>query len=219
MTSTGHYTSKIEQLWHSSDAPEWQHALSRYWDCVSKEHVAIEREMDALRPDDVRHLDADQWYDWLLHKYYFWKYTAPNRYATTTMRLKRQVTAAGRHHLLTIRDQVLDCENARIKDALRAARQLGGLGPAGASGLLALLFPTRFGTVDQFVVRALQKVRCLPERGQLERMKNPESLTDSHSVVLVKIMRRKAASLNERLHTSGWTPRKIDKVLWANDRG
>ena len=90
----------------------------------------------------------------------------------------------------------------------------GGLGPAGASGLLALLFPARFGTVDQFVVGALRRVRCLPERDQLERMK-PESLTIAHGVVLIEIMRRKAVSLNELFNTSGWTPRKIDKILWA----
>ena len=170
--------------------------------------------MDALRPDDVRHLDADQWYDWLLHKYFFWKYTAPNRYATTTKYLKRQASANGRHHLLTIRDRVLACENAGIQDALHAATQFGGLGPSGASGLLALLFPARFGTVDQFVVGALRRVRYLPERDQLERM-NPESLTIAHGVVLVEIMRRKAVSLNELFNTSGWTPRKIDKILWA----
>ena len=214
MTTTGHHTSEIKQLWHSPDASKWQRALDRYWDDVKPTHCAIEREMDALRPNDVRHLDADQWYDWLLHKYFFWKYTAPNRYATTTKYLKRQASADGRHHLLTIRDRVLACENASIQDALHAARQFGGLGPAGASGLLALLFPARFGTVDQFVVGALRRVRCLPERDQLERMK-PESLTIAHGVVLIEIMRRKAVSLNELFNTSGWTPRKIDKILWA----
>ena len=209
--------SEIEQLGHSSDASKWQRALDRYWKYVKPTHCAIEREMEALRPDDVRHLDADQWYDWLLNKYFFWKYTAPNRYATTTGHLKSQATAAGRHHLLTIRDRVLGCENASIQDALHAAIQFKGLGPAGASGLLALLFPAKFGTVDQFAVGALRRVRCLLERDQLERM-NPERLTIAHSVVLVGIMRRRAVSLNELFNTSGWTPRKVDKLLWASER-
>ena len=216
VTTTGHHTSEIEQLWHSSDASKWQRALDRYWEYVKPTHIAIEREMDALRPDDIRHLDADQWYDWLLNKYFFWKYTARNRYATTTGHLKRQATGAGRHHLLAIRDRILGCENASIQDALRAAMQVKGLGPAGASGLLALLFPAKFGTVDQFAVGALRRVRCLPERDQLESM-NPESLTIANGVVLVGIMRRKAVSLNERLN-SGWTPRKVDKLLWASER-
>lgn len=217
MTWANDHTSEIEQLWHSPDASEWQRALDRYWKYIKPTHRAIEREMDTLRPDDVRHLDADQWYDWLLRRYCCWKYTAPNRYATTTKYLKRQATLLGRHHLLTIRDRVLGCENASIRDALTAATEFNGIGPAGASGLLALLFPAKFGTVDQFAVGALRKVRCLPERDKLWRM-NPESLTIPDGVVLVEIMRRKAVSLNELFNTSGWTPRKVDKVLWASER-
>lgn len=123
--------------------------------------------------------------------------------------------------MLTIRDRVLGCENASIEDALRAAAgQCGGfkgLGPAGASGLLAVLFPVKFGTVDQFVVRALRKVHRLPERDALRRM-TPNDLNIADGVVLIEIMRRKAISLNELLNTSGWTPRKVDKVLWASER-
>ena len=218
MTASGHHTSEIEQLWYSSDASKWQRALDRYWEYVKPTHIAIEREMDAFRPDDVRHLDADQWYEWLLNKYFVWKYTAPNRYATTTRHLIGcQATAAGRHHLLEIRDRILGCENASIRDALRTAKQFPGLGTAGASGLLALLFPAKFETVDQFAVGALRGVRCLPERNQLKRMK-PESLTIANGVVLVQIMRCKAVSLNEMFNTSGWTPRKVDKILWASER-
>ncbi len=217
MTFADHHTSEIEQLWHSSDASKWQHALDRYWKYIKATHLELEREMDTLRPDDVRYLDADQWYDWLLKKYFVWKYTAPNRYATTTRDLKHQATDAGRHHLLTIRDRVLSCENASIGDALRAAREFKGLGPAGASGLLALLFPAKFGTIDQFAVGALRKVRSLPERDELGRM-NPTRLSTANGVVLVGIMRRKAVSLNELFNTSGWTPRKVDKLLWASER-
>ena len=218
MTTIGHHTSEIEQLWHSQDASKWQRALGRYWEYVKSTHIAIEREMDALRLDDVRHLDADQWYDWLLKKYFVWKYTEPRRHTTTTGHLKRQAaTAAGRHDLLVIRDQILGCESAGIQDALRAATQVKGLGPAGASGLLALLFPAKFGTVDQFVVGALRGVRCLPERDQLSRM-NGKRLTIANGAVLIGIMRRKAVSLNELFDTSEWTPRKVDMLLWASER-
>jgi len=217
MTSFDDSTSEIEQLWHSSDPSNWQCALDRYWEFIKPTRLGLEREMDTLRPDDVRYLDADQWYEWLLDKYFVWKYTEANRCATFTKYLKRQATDLGRHHLLTIRDQVLGCENASIGDALSAAREFKGLGPAGASGLLALLFPAKFGTVDQFAVRALRKVRCLPERDKLRRMK-PKSLTIRDGIVLVEIMRRKAGSLNELLDTNGWTPRKVDKVLWASER-
>ena len=82
MTTTGYHTSEIEQLWHFSDASTWRRALKRYWKYIKPTHFPIKREMEALRPDDVRHLDVDQWYEWLLNKYFFWKSTAPNRYAT-----------------------------------------------------------------------------------------------------------------------------------------
>ena len=69
MTNVADHTSEIEQLWHSSDASKWQRALDRYWKLIKPTHCAIEREMDSLRPDDVRRLDADQWYHWLLNNY------------------------------------------------------------------------------------------------------------------------------------------------------
>lgn len=173
--------------------------------------------MDTLQPDDVRDLDADQWYEWLLKKYFRWKYAAAKRYATTTGHLKRQATDPGRHHLLTIRDRVLGCKNASIRDALCASKAFNGLGTVGASGLLALLFPAKFGTVDQFAVRALRKVRSLPEREKLRRM-DPERLTTPDGVVLVEAMRRNAVSLNELFSTSKWTPRMVDKPLWVSER-
>ena len=217
MTSANDHTSEIEQLWQSSDASKWQRALDRYWNYIKPTHFELECEMETLRPDDVRYLDADQWYDWLLKKYFCWKYTARNRYVKNTRDLERQATDLGRHHLLTIRDRVLGCENASIRDALTAATEFNGIGPAGASGLLALLFPAKFGTVDQFAVGALCKVRCLSERDKLRCMK-PQRLTICNGVVLIEIMRRKAVSLNELFNTSGWTPRKVDKVLWASER-
>ena len=141
MTFADDHTSEIEQLWHSSDASKWQHALDRYCKYIKPTHLELEREMDTLRPDDVRYLDADQWYDWLLKKYFVWKYTAPNRYATTTGHLKRQATDAGRHHLLTIRDRVLSCENASIGDALRCRDRVQGTWSGGRVGPVGPAIP------------------------------------------------------------------------------
>lgn len=217
MTRTDQSAAEIERLWESSDPAAWQHALDRYWHYVKPSHLALEREMEALEPSVVKQLDADQWYDWLLHKYFVWKYTAPNRYATTTMHLKRQAQATGRQHLLAIRDRILAAGGYSIQDALRTATQVKGLGTAGASGLLALLFPTKFGTVDQFALGSLLKIRHLPERELLKCMK-PQGLTITDGGVLIEIMRRKALALNALFATDAWTPRKIDKVLWASER-
>ncbi|MBK9623217.1 MAG: hypothetical protein IPO38_01260 [Rhodocyclaceae bacterium] len=47
---------------------------------------------------------------------------------------------------------------------------------------------------------------------------NENSLSTKDGVVLIKIMQRKAAQLNQLFGTSEWTPRKIDMVLWTYGR-
>ena len=108
-------------------------------------------------------------------------------------------------------------ERGDIGNALTVTKEIKGLGTAGASGLLALLFPGKFATVDQFVVKALRKVPGLPERELLDRM-NPESLSLQDGIILIKIMKRKADELNNLFKTNYWTPRKIDIILWAIER-
>ena len=87
------------------------------------------------------------------------------------------------------------------------------VGIAGAAGLLAVLFPHAFGTVDQFAVLALQGVKELPESGAVAAM-DVTNITLKDAVVLIAIMRRKAEENTAMLHTK-WTPRMVDKVLWA----
>jgi len=66
-------------------------------------------------------------------------------------------------------------------------------------------------------VKALREVNGLPEADALQLM-NEESLTIRDGVVLIQIMQRKAAQLNELFQTSEWTPRKIDMILWTYGR-
>jgi hypothetical protein len=80
------------------------------------------------------------------------------------------------------------------------------------------MYPAEFGTVDQFVVKALRDVQELPEAEALARM-NPEQLTTNDGVLLIGIMRRKAAENNQQFATTAWTPRKIDKILWTYGHG
>ena len=86
-------------------------------------------------------------------------------------------------------------------------------GTAGASGLLALLYPEAFGTVDQFIVKALREIPDLPEAAAIARMK-PEGLKPRDGEVLVQIMRRYAKVLTNSLGKT-WRPRDVDKVLWT----
>ncbi len=207
----------VAELWDSVDAAPWERALERYWALVKPANMELEHQMEALTPAAIEHLDAEEWLEFLQKRYFRWKYTAPNRYATTTAALRRQVDRIGAHALLRIRDRILAGLDGPVDRALTAACDIGGLGPAGASGLLALLRPQAFATIDQFVAKALSEVSSLPEHAAVCRM-SPEGLTVKDGVVLITIMRRKAVSLNAAFDVDFWTPRKVDMVLWTYGR-
>ena len=47
---------------------------------------------------------------------------------------------------------------------------------------------------------------------------NPDSLTISDGVLIIGVLRRKAADLNRIFNSAIWTPRKVDMVLWTFGR-
>lgn len=208
----------IASLWNSKDEGLWKKSMENYWDLIKLENLLLEKEMERLVPANINNLGENEWFEFLLIKYFKWKYTAPNRYGSTTKYLKAYKENNRLGELLNIRDRILASgEKGDIGNALTVTKEIKGLGTAGASGLLALLFPGKFATVDQFVVKALRKAPSLPERELLDRM-NPESLSLQDGIILIKIMKRKADELNNLFKTNYWTPRKIDIILWAIER-
>jgi len=173
--------------------------------------------MESLDVERIRQLDARGWYDFLLNEYFRWKYTARNRYATTTKLLRQYAEAGALAALATVKDRLFAFDLSDIGEGLSIACEIKGLGPAGGAGLLAVVFPAAFGTADQFVVKALRSVEDLPESSALAKMK-PERLTLADAAALIAIMRRKAAENNQAFRTSTWTPRMVDKVLWTYGR-
>jgi len=88
-----------------------------------------------------------------------------------------------------------------------------GLAVAGASGLLALVYPEEFGTVDVMVTKALQLL------GLAEVMRvNPKNISIPEGETMIEIMRLKALELNRTFGTNKWTPRLVDRVLWVAGR-
>lgn len=207
----------INELWHSRDERAWTQALERYMRYVKPADVELVRELEPLDLDRVRLLDAQGWYDFLFHKYFRWKYTAPNRLATTRRSLSKYAETSTLDELLSIKERLLSFSKTDIEQGLRLASSIRGLGIAGASGLLTLMYPEHFGTVDQFVVKALREVDGLPQRAVVERM-NPEGLKPADGVILIQIMRDKAAENNRTFGTDTWTPKKIDEILWTYGR-
>ncbi len=208
---------KLANLWPSRDQKAWEDALDRYCEFVKPPNMSLEKSLDALDLGRIEGFDARGWYAFLRDEYFRWKYTAPNRYVTTINQLKRYEKNGTLNELDQIRRRLLSFDINDIRSGLRIAKEIHGLGTAGASGLLALMFPQRFGTVDQFVVKALKQVEGLPEAADIDRIK-PEALTDQDGELLIQILRRKAVDNNRLFNSDAWTPRKLDKILWTYGR-
>lgn len=205
-------------LWNGGREKDWQIALERYWSYVKPTHLEIEREFDSIDAQEVEDMNAQQWYEFLLSKYFYWKYTAKNRYISTTNQLKRYLGPDDSlDNLFLIKEEIFSFDKEDIATGLDAACKIRGLGTAGASGLLAVLFPSHFATVDQFAVKALSDVRGLPEESAISKMK-PEQIKTRDGVILINIMKQKANELNKTFETNDWSPRKVDMVLWVSAR-
>lgn len=217
----------VHELWHRGSEKEWRAASDRYRDYITRSEVAaIDAEIDPLNRKEIAQWSSHQWFEFLHDKYFPWKYTAPNRLATTRASLvKHKNRAGGLVDLLRIKDSLLEISPVDIASCLSLAKEIGGLGVAGASGLLSLLYPDEFGTVDEFLVLALGKVGDLPEASRLQEMirrieagkqsKSSFSISITAGVMLEQILRRKSSENNKAFGSSFWTPRELDKVLWA----
>lgn len=207
--------SLAADIWKSKDPSVWEAASSQYWTQVGSENYLLEKRMEKLEVDEVRQFSPSKWYDFLINEYFPWKYTAANRFATTTAKFYEGFPALGLDGLDKIRRRILAIDLKNVRDSIEVASQIPGIGPAGASGLLSLLYPRHFGTADVFVVEALKTVLTLPERNEIKQIKDGSQLTIPRAVLLVEVMRRKAAELNALFESESWTPRKVDMVLWA----
>ena len=179
----------VNELWTAGDEAAWRRELAHYWTLVKASLLDLYEEMERRRPAAVAAMTGDEWCTFLRDTYFRWKNTAANRLATTREHLARHIEHDCVAGLDRIRRAILEPPELRVGERIGIAMQIGGLGPAGASGLLALLYPGEFGTVDQFVVKALCSVEDLPER-EVPLAMNPESLSLSDAILLVLILRR-----------------------------
>jgi len=207
----------FKQLWNSKSDSIWRKYLNHYWDIIKPSNFELAKELERKKLSTIKELSPKEWYDFLLDKYFVWKYTAANRYASTTKYFRNYEIENKLDELLLLRDEILILKDEAIEYALRKAEEIKGLGIAGASGLLSILFPSKYGTVDQFVVKRLLEIRDLPERKIITEI-NPESISLSQGAILIEILRRKADELNIQNETDFWTPRKVDMVLWSYGR-
>lgn len=209
--------SQINMLWHCNVETLWLHALQHYYDLLSPQQIPLERKMEQVKHEKISALSAIDFYSFLHKEYYVWKYTQKNRLATTRRQLERYITENCLFELEYIKHRLFTIDRNNTRECLSVVSNIRGLGTAGASGLLAILFPHEFGTVDQFVVKSLLEIENLPEHMLIDKM-NPNALKIDDGVILINIMQKKAHLLNQQFHTTFWSPRKIDMILWSIGR-
>ncbi len=203
----------FNDVWHSDHEGDWNRLLKNYWSLLSVANIQVEYQLHRLSKTRISGMDADSWYRFLHDEYFVWKYTAKNRLATTRASLRKMYErTGGAADLERVRQAIIEIDTEDIGEAIRTVRRIDGLGVAGASGLLSLIYPESFATVDQFVVKALLEVQ--ERRDEVLHMW-PENLTIKDGVVLIEMMRAKASSMNEVFRTTFWTPRTIEMALWA----
>lgn len=207
----------IIRLWNEGSEIDWKNALAEYYEVPSViRNLELERRMDTLNSDNIRNLNVEDFYQFLHEEYFVWKYTAKNRLATTRKQLERYETE-GLSQLEKIQRRIFrsfDDDPEDTEELLYTTTRIYGLGTAGASGLLAILFPEYYGTIDQFLVYALRCLENLPEKDTLVNM-IPDGLTIKDGIVLESILRAKANELNKKFFSSEWNPKKIDMILWT----
>lgn len=211
------HNMNISELWNLGEKSDWEAAIEYYWQKIKEENETLERGFMKLGAKGVSEKTAEEFYRFLYDEYFVWKFTAKNRLATTRKQLSKYEQQGGLLRLAQIQSALFSFDLGDICWGLEIAKSINGLGVAGASGLLSILFPTEFGTVDQFVVKALLSIDGLPEREEISKMR-ADCLRVKDGELLIKILRRKAKELNEKFETDEFSPRKIDMVLWSIGR-
>ncbi len=207
--------SALKLLWYLGSENDWKQALNHYNYILGDKQRILEDYINNINVDIIQTMNINEFYEFLYNKYFVWKFTEylPNRRKD----LEKYIREDNLEELLNIKDEIFSTSHTDIEKCLITAQKIHGLGTAGASGLLAILFPEDFGTVDQFVVKRLCEIDHPIYKSFLDEMK-PKSLNIKDGVVLIKIMREKANELNQQFNTDFWTPRKIDMILWSYGR-
>lgn len=201
---------KINEIWNSKEISVWKDALAKATMETGRDD-SIETKMSKLNVEYIQHLPVEDFYSFLHDDYFVWKYTAKHRLASTRKSLKKHETDMEK--LREIQDGLFSFKLSEIGKGLEIAHQIKGLGISGASGLLALLFPSYFGTVDEMVVRAL--LTCDEYRDDaIIKAINPQDIKRKDAVYLIEQFKKKAHELNVLSNEYCWRPRDIDVILW-----
>lgn len=202
-------------IWENNINDIWLAAEKHYDALVLPENLNLEKELSTLSVSNIKAMNTEEFYDFLHDKYFVWKFTTKNRLASTRKHLECYKNDL--EELSLIKQALISFDPSNTQLGLKIAMLIKGLGCAGASGLLSILFPLYFGTVDQFVVERLQEFSAFKNNSFIQDIK-PENIKLNQAIILVEILKDKAKEMNSLNNTNYWTPRKIDMVLWSLNR-
>ncbi len=206
----------LNKLWQEGSKSDWNKALKTY----DEQADELDRQLEACKSSEIKRMSAQRFYEFLYNEYAEWKYGNDKARLKRTRNLLIKYYPERIQYLEIVKECIFCAYRISPNDTetlLEIVTRIKGLGVAGASGLLSILFPLNYGTLDRHLVNSLRKISGLPEHEILEEM-TPDGLTIKDGIVLESILRNKANELNIKFSTSKWTPRKIDKILYIADK-
>ncbi|MGI9462239.1 MAG: hypothetical protein ACR2NY_06690 [Alphaproteobacteria bacterium] len=211
---------EINVFWQSNNQTTWEYVLGKYMSRVKWRNRELENELEnefnkVKCLDDIKKFkDVKNWYEFMLEKYFRWKFTDGRIYAGRKTEFEIKY-ASNQVCLENMIEAILQESNqADAQTMIALTREIDGLAVPAGSGFLALLLPKLYGTVDRYIVENIKVIEPFKNHPLIKYIKlTAIDNTDFES--LTKIFRNKADELNKKFSTNDWTPRKIDKVLWA----
>lgn len=205
----------INQLWCNGKEKDWKEILESYKYGIKEGHHQIEKEMQNLKFQDIKFLSTREFQNWLCNKFFYWQHTSDYYRKNAVNKFENFIEQYGIEELACYQKQIFDLDLNNISKCLDIVMKVGGIGIVGATGLLSVLYPEKFGTVNRDTNNALSKIKALGEHEYLNEVKN---ITLKKARIIIEIYRKKAEELNKKYKNQYWTPRKIDMVLWTIEK-
>lgn len=225
-----YYMEKISsrKLWESQDEQVWKRCYEAYWNVrsVNDNHI-IEEELNILAQHRqvLFKAGAKSWYEFLFHKYIPWKLKSQGMSYESHRRqfARRYYTCLT--ELDSIKTAIAHAHKTNVLACLEIATTIDGFGIPSGSGLLAVLYPEHFGTIDQLILRAFREIPHVNQEYQLDSRTHSNNeyfsgkKTDRARLrlaeELIDLFIQRAAENNNLFGTSMWTPRKVEMALWT----
>ena len=218
----------LVSLWRSNEVSAWRDALAKYWNHRPvRRNIDVERHMDRLTPEDrdVILASGAALVDFLEHWYYSWKFFSIAPYDIPKHQAKvraEYATNPAKYDAIARSLGSLNPDNVEQCLTYVASRSIPGLQISAGSGVLAVLYPTWFGTVDQHTLRALQTLDGDGAEWLRRHIPGPETFFPANNndlgrhaaKLMTQLYRQKSQELAQLDEETGWTPRRVEMVCY-----